>query len=172
MRNFVSFVLVALVGCGGNDVSISGKDPAGDAETVTNAICEWEASCGQWSIDCTSTNNMLDCTATKKAVTYEMCRMEELADVLESFQCAGTLSASETDLVEKCVNKLIDTKCISQSEIDAYIAKLEMGMDPPDLRANPAECEALEPIFNRCNPMATGSTRERALSLHRALRDL
>ncbi len=167
MKHLVTYAMFALIGCGGNDVSVSGDDPIADGEDVTNALCEWESDCGEWDYECTTTNSVTDCVATKTAVSYEACRAEELPDAIEAFQCAGALTSSERDLVNRCINKLTDTSCISQAEMDEYLAKIERGEEPSSLRPDPAECEALEPIFERCEPQRIGSTRASVLKLGR-----
>lgn len=143
----LAFAVLA-IGCGGNGVSIQGNDPQADGRAVADAVCEWESECGEWDIECSGTP--VNCTATKVAVSFQECQAEEVPDITADFMCAGDLSAAEVQLVEDCVNKLVDTSCITQAEIDAYIAAVEAGQEPMDLRDTPPECEMLEPIFERC----------------------
>jgi len=145
----LAFAFVVFVGCGGDSVSIEGNDPVADGQTVTDAVCEWQAECGDWEIACSGTP--VDCTATRETVTFAECRAEELQDITADFTCAGDLSASERTLVENCVNKVIDRPCITQAEMDAFIAAIERGEDPtPPGGETPAECEMLDSIFERC----------------------
>jgi hypothetical protein len=172
MRQLVPLLFVFL-GCGGNDpsVSISGNDPAGDAEDVADALCEYEQECGSWEISCTTSNGATDCTATKEVVDYNACYAENLPEITEDLMCAGTLSASEADLVERCVNKALAQDCITQAEMDAMLAEIEAGNEPEPVRPTPAECEQLGTIFERCESPRTTSTSplERAIRIKRVL---
>lgn len=148
MKILIVASVVFAVGCGSDGVSIKGNDPVADGQAVTDAVCEWQAECGDWDISCSGTP--VDCTATRKNVSFQECQTEELQDITADFMCAGDLSASEKKLIEDCVNKIVDTACLTQAEVDAYLAAIEAGQDPMDLRESPPECEMLEPIFERC----------------------
>lgn len=141
-------VAVFAMGCGGDGVSIKGNDPVADGRAVTNAICEWQAECGSWEIDCSG--SPLQCTATPKPVTFQECEAEELQDITGDFTCAGDLSASEKQLVEKCVNNVVSSDCITQAEMDAYLDAIERGEEPMPPSDTPPECDTLENIFERC----------------------
>ena len=171
MRHLLTVVLFVSIGCGGNEVSISGNDPAGDAEEVTNAICEYEADCGSWTLSLSSNNGVTECTATKKTVSFSTCKAEEYPDILEDFQCAGTLSPSEANTLERCVNWALDRSCVTQSQMDAYCAEIERGVEPPPPGGEPpAECAALGDIFDRCMAPRTGNWAVDMMRLARTAR--
>lgn len=141
-------VLMYAVGCGGDGVTIKGNDPVADGRAVTDAVCEWQAECGTWEVNCSG--SPLQCTATRVAITFQECESEELEDITSDFTCAGDLSASEKQLVEDCVNDIVDSGCVTQAEMDAYLDAIERGEDPNPPGDPPAECETLENIFERC----------------------
>jgi len=158
LRLPIAAILVIASGCD-EGVDVSGLEPAAAAAAVTDELCGWLSSCGDVEIECTgSGEGARTCTAMVVEVDFEDCQREQLPDVLEDFNCSGTLEGAEAELVNACINGLTATPCVSQSEIEDYAEMLETG-DPPPLRDAPAECAVLDQVFDDCSGGARGPRR-------------
>jgi hypothetical protein len=143
--------LSSLAACGGDDtIDISGDTPEQAADEIAGAVCAQQSECGEWSIDCTSDGTSTTCTATHSDVTVDACVAEARPEILSDLQCVD-LTPEQEQTINDCINGLAAMPCISQDEMDAYVAAIEAGMDPePPGGAPPAECDQLEAIFSSC----------------------
>lgn len=152
--NAITLALFATACGGGSSVDLVGKSDQEQADQVSSAICEQTAECGNVSIECTSdANGNLDCTGTIAPVTYDACYADNYADILGDFQ-ACDLTAEEEQTIENCVNAVLDQSCVSQSELDDYVAEIEAGNDDAQLRPIPPACVQTSAIFEGCNPQS------------------
>lgn len=141
-------------GCGGGSggVSIVGAEPAEQADEIADAICEREAECGSASISCTVSNNMTDCTGMIEPVSYDECYAEERPDILEDLENCNLTEAQETT-IQTCINKLLGRSCITQAQLDAFVAEIEAGNEEATLGGPPPpECVEADAIIEACQP--------------------
>ena len=149
--NTIALALFTTACGGGSSVDLVGKSDQQKADEVASAVCEQSAECGNVSIDCTSDQNgNLDCTGNIEPVTYDACYADEYGDILEDFQSCD-LTAEQEQTIEDCVNAILDQDCVSQGELDAYVAEIEAGNDDAQLRPLPAACVQTSAIFETCN---------------------
>lgn len=144
---FLSLILI--VGCN-SGVNTVGKTPTEAAEQVADHICDNSMGCRGVSIDCESDGTTTTCTGTFDDPPTEADLMECYDNLstglVTAFSQADAAGIARED-IDACVNATIDQGCITQAELDAYIAALEAGEDEPALRENPPECAALGIAF-------------------------
>jgi hypothetical protein len=150
----LGFVMFAACGGGGSGVSIVGDTPEEAAAEVADAICDQIQECGEVSVDCTfnQETQMLECVGTiEEAGPHADCVAEEEPDILADLQ-ACELTDEEMQLGEDCINAQLAQPCITQEELDEYVAETEAGNEPPPLRDLPPECEEFFAIIEACSP--------------------
>lgn len=139
----LSFLLVA--GCNGG-VNTVGDTPAVAADEVATEICLNRSSCRPVTISCTTDGEGSTCTAMFDDPPTEADRMECYDNLsmglVTAFEQADAAGVERAD-IDACVNASLSQPCISQAEIDAYIAEYEAGNEDAQLRATPPECETL-----------------------------
>lgn len=142
------------LGCGGGSggASIIGAEPAEQAEEIASVLCEWEDECGNVTISCSFMNNMTDCTGTIEQVTFDQCYAETHPDFLALFQTCPDLTVDQERTIQTCFNSVAGESCISQAELDAYVAKLEAGDETATLRDPVPECAEAFQILEACEP--------------------
>lgn len=135
----------SLLACGGGD-----DDPVSPQEAATevaNAVCDWIEECGQWQIDCDEE----ECTATLVDVSRAECVADRRLDELAELEC-GDLTSEQRDLVGDCVDGLAARACVSQDQIDEYLAALERDEAPDEPGAPiPEPCAELEDVIAACS---------------------
>jgi hypothetical protein len=147
----IALALFATACGGGSSVDLVGKSDQEQADEVADAICEQSADCGEVSIECTSDQDgNLDCTGLIEPVAYDACYADTYGDVLEDFQSCD-LTAEEEQTIEDCVNAILDQGCVSQGELDDFIAEIEAGNDDAQLRPIPTACVQTSAIFESCS---------------------
>lgn len=137
--------LVLLVGCNGG-VNTVGDTPAQAADEVATEICLNRSSCSDISIDCTVGGEGTRCTGMlgeppteeERAECYDMLS----TGLVTAFEQADAAGIDRADL-DACVNATLAQGCITQAELDAYLAELEAGNDEAELRSAPPECAEL-----------------------------
>lgn len=133
-------------------MSIVGQEPEAQAEEIADAICDREAECGNASISCTVSNNMTDCTGMIEPVAYDECYAEEQPDILEDLQNCNLTEAQE-QTIQTCINKRLAEPCITQAQLDAFVAEVEAGNEDATLGSPPPpECVETEAIIEACQP--------------------
>lgn len=149
---FITVLFATACGGGGSSVSIVGDTPEQQAETIADALCDKQVECRQATIDCETDpeTQMLDCTGTFEDVDYDECVADNEPGILADFQNCE-LTAEEEAIVEDCVNALLAQPCISQAELDAYIAEIEAGNEPEEPREYPEACVETDAIFEACS---------------------
>ena len=129
--------------CGSEEGSIAPRDAA---QEVTDAACDWVQECGQWVVDCADEG----CTAELVEVDRTTCEIDRTIDGLDGTTC-DELTADEEELLGECVDGLRARACVSQAEIDAYLAALDAGEQPEDPgEPAPAACEAIADVLLAC----------------------
>jgi hypothetical protein len=89
------------------------------------------------------------CEGTIERATYEACFAEAEPDIRADLeQCA--LTAAEERQLQDCINARLEESCISQSELDAYVAKLNAGDPDADIRPPLPECVGIGALFEGC----------------------
>jgi hypothetical protein len=159
MKRFAySFVFAALAACGGGGTSVDivGDTPEEAAAEIAEADCSRSVECGQATYECTTDpeTQMLDCTGTIEEVTpaeEEECVAEIEENVLAVLSGCD-LTDEEMGVIEDCVNAALAQPCISQSELDAWLAEIEAGNEPEPLRETPAVCDEADAIIEGCGP--------------------
>jgi hypothetical protein len=145
-------LLLALSACGGDDdgVDVVGDTPQEAAEEITNATCDKLVECGTWNLDLEfdDQGNVTSCTPTHMDVDKDACVAEDLSDVQEELECAMPTD-DEAEMINACINDLLDQDCISEEEVNAICDALENGEEPEE-PAVPASCDAIEAIFEGC----------------------
>ena len=145
-RAWILFVaLCLLVACGAGEDSVSPQEAAAE---VASAQCAWVDQCGQWELDCGEEAG--DCSATLVDVTRAQCMAERELDDLTGADCSD-LTAPERALVDDCVSGVAARPCVTQADVDAYLAALANG-DEPDGPGAPAPeaCAQLADVFAGC----------------------
>lgn len=152
MKNVIAgFVFAALaIGCGGNSVDIVGKSPEQQADAIATALCEQEVECGNVIIDCSQTDGVFECTGTIEPAEFGACYEDLREDILGDLRDCD-LTAAEEQIVEDCMNAMVELDCISQAELDAYVAELNAGNDPGALGSTPAACIQTAELFEGCS---------------------
>ena len=114
-------------------------------------LCARVAECGEWEVTCVDNEeDGLDCAVTLVDVTYDECVSEVEPEFRESLECVELTSEQEGQMND-CINRLAGRACISQAEMDAYIAAVEAGEDPvPPGGKPPASCEQIVPVLEAC----------------------
>lgn len=141
---------VTACGSGGPTIELGNKTPQEASADIAEAICEQNAECGGVSIDCSSTENGLDCTSTIEPVVYTECYAELQPEIQQDLTDCN-LTDAQKGTVETCLNALLDRPCFTQGEIDAYIAAVEAGDETASLgEPPPPECEQVDAIFESC----------------------
>jgi hypothetical protein len=144
--------LVIFAACGGGEsVDIVGKSPEAQADDIAAALCSYEADCGDVDIDCTfnQTTMTTECTGTIMTVTYDACYADERADIFGDLSQCNFTAAQEQQL-QNCINASLDQPCVTQAELDAYVAKLEAGDESAELRPEPPACDGIDALFESC----------------------
>jgi len=133
------------IACGADEED-GAASPADAAAEVTGAMCDWIGECGQWQFDCDETG----CTADLLDTSRAECVADRTLDGLDQADCAD-LTASEQQQLDSCIDGLASRPCVTQSEVDAYLAALEAG-EEPDLPGEPAPaaCDELAEVFVAC----------------------
>lgn len=132
-----------LVACGSDEAPIAPREAADD---LTAAACDWVEECGQWVVDCAEDG----CVAELVAVDRIECEIDRAIDGLDEATC-GDLTADEQDLLDECTDGLRARACVTQAEIDAYVAALEAGEQPDDPgEPAPAACDAIADVLLAC----------------------
>lgn len=148
-----AILLLAMSACGGDDdgVDVVGDTPEEAAEEITNATCDKLVECGTWQLDLEfdDQGNVTSCTPTRMDVDKEACVAEDLADIQEEFACAMPTEA-EAEMINACINDLLDQDCLGEDEVNAICDQLENGEEPEE-PAIPASCDALDAIFEGCD---------------------
>ena len=151
----LSSLLLIASACGDSHgidpIDVSGATPEQAADDVADAFCSWQAKCGTVTVECSGpVDGEPTCTGEIQETDFQACFDELRADVLEDLRCRE-LSADETRTVNACINKMITNACVTRAELDAYLEALEAGEDDAEeLIEVPAECEAVEAIFEGC----------------------
>lgn len=148
---------MAAVGCAtdhrrgdGPAVDIRGDSPEEAADEVATAACDWSARCGEVSIECGGTSaGDTTCTGTIEEVSWASCYEEVHPEILADFRCAE-LTEEQTARVNACVNGVISQDCVTMAQLQDYLDRMEAGEEPPELLEVPAECEALDDLFDGC----------------------
>lgn len=145
MRHGLALVLaIAALGCS-SGVSTVGDTPAVAAEEVADAIC-YGNECPGASVSCTTTGDMTTCEGELQTIVTEternMCFSQLSGSLVGAFEQADMAGVARED-IDACINATLDRGCITQAELDAYIAEREAGNDDAELVENPPECEAL-----------------------------
>jgi hypothetical protein len=129
--------------CGSDGGAVAPNDAA---DEVTAAVCDWVEECGQWVVDCAED----DCTAELVDVGRVECEIDRTIDGLDEATC-GDLTADEEDLLGECVDGLRARACVTQAEIDEFVAALEAGEQPEDPgQPAPAACDAIADVLIAC----------------------
>jgi hypothetical protein len=152
----LGFVVFAACGGGGSSVSIVGDPPAEQAAEVADAICDQLVECGEATIDCTfnQETQMQECVGTiEDGPPHDECVAEYEPGLLNDFENCD-LTAEEEAIAEDCINALLAQPCISQSELDDYVAEIEAGNEPEPLRDYPEVCVQADAIFEACSTPA------------------
>ncbi|HUH05585.1 MAG TPA: hypothetical protein VML75_26505 [Kofleriaceae bacterium] len=137
-------------GGGGTTIELGDKTPEVASAEIADAICDEQVECGEIDIECMSTEAGLDCTGTIEPVDYNACYAELQPDI-QSDLAACDLTDAEKTTVEDCLNALLARPCITQSELDAYVAAIEAGDETATLgEPIPASCEQVDAIFENC----------------------
>lgn len=144
---FFCVVFAACGGGGGASVSIVGDPPEEQAATLADARCNQEVECGEINIDCGAES----CVGTIEDVDYDVCYADAEADFLANIEGCD-LTAEEEQAAEDCANALLALPCITQAELDAYVAEINAGNEPEPLFELPAVCESVEVLFEGCTP--------------------
>lgn len=145
-------VLVGSTACGGGDTTIElgDKTPEVASAEIADALCDEVAACGEVSVDCMSTETGLDCTGTIEAADYDACYAELQPDI-QSDLAGCDLTEAEKTTVETCLNALLARPCVTQSELDTYVAAVEAGDEEATLgEPFPPSCEQVDAIFEGC----------------------
>lgn len=138
-------------GPGGSGVDVSGDAPEDAADEVVDSVCSWMSACGEVEIECGgSSAGDTTCTGTLADVSYAECYDELHPELLADFRCVDLTPAQEA-LVNDCINGLVSQECMTEEELDAYVAAIERGEDPPDPYDIPPECESLDDVFGPCD---------------------
>ena len=132
-----------VLACGSDEGSVAPRDAA---DEVTAAACDWVEECGQWVVDCAEDG----CTAELVEVDRATCEVDRTIDGLDEVTC-DDLTADEQDLLGECVDGLRSRACVTQTEIDAFVAALEDGEQPDDPgEPAPAACDAIADVLLAC----------------------
>lgn len=132
-----------LLACGSEDAPVAPRDAA---DELTAAACDWVEECGQWVVDCAEEG----CTAELVDVERIDCEIERAIDGLDGATC-DDLTAGEQELLGECVDGLRSRACVTQAEIDEYVAALERGDQPDDPgQPAPAACDAIADVLLAC----------------------
>ncbi len=146
-------VLALSSACGGGD---GGVDIVGDtvdeaADEISDATCDKQVDCGVWEVnlELDDEGNVTSCTPTHVEVDHDACVAENRPDVREDLECAMPTD-EEAEMINDCINDLIDQDCISQEEVDAYCDAIVAGEDPEEPGGRPPSCDALDDILTGC----------------------
>jgi hypothetical protein len=145
-----------LAGCsdddsgGGSSIDIVGKSPEAQADLLTSALCRRAAACGSVTIECHTTDTTTDCTWSIDPVSYDTCYADTYSEVYDDLGGCG-LTAEQEGIVGDCINATTAQACITQAELDAYVAAIEAGDEDVELRPAPQVCVQADPIFERCD---------------------
>ena len=130
--------------CGSEEEPLA---PSDAAQEMTAAACDWVQECGQWVVDCTSED---ECTAELVDVDRAGCEIDRAIDGLDGAPC-DDLTAEEEDLLAECADGLRARPCVTQAEIDAYVAALEAGELPEDPgQPAPEACDVIAEVLFAC----------------------
>jgi hypothetical protein len=88
------------------------------------------------------------CTATIEPVDYADCFADVQGDVEEALSCPA-ITTTWVDRLEACANDYPQVRCVTQSELDAWLLTSPGGGDPPRLQ-QPASCEGIEELPPGC----------------------
>jgi hypothetical protein len=151
--NLLGLCLVAVgsTACGGGTtIEIGDKTPDVASAEIAEAICDYSVECGGVDVDCMSTENGFECTGTLEPITYSECYADVQPEI-EGDLAACDLTEAEKSTVESCLNELLARPCITQAEVDAYVAAVEAGDESASLgEPPPASCEQTDDIFDGC----------------------
>ncbi len=154
MKQFLHSLVLgcALAACGGgNSIDIVGESPESQADQIADALCDQQVKCGTTTISCTQSGDTVDCTGTiEHDETYDACYADTRPEVLEDLSSCDLTADQEREL-QSCINATLDQSCISQEELDAYVAEVEAGNEDATLRDPPPECAGLEALFEGCD---------------------
>lgn len=149
--------LFLAVACGGDgsSVSIVGGEPADQAATVADAICDAQVSCGKASFETSfdEETQMIVCTATIEDVDHAECVADIEPDALDTFENCD-LTAEEEQTIEDCINAQLALPCLTQTQLDDYCTAVEAGEEPEFPQEIPAVCEEMQAIIEACDAPA------------------
>jgi hypothetical protein len=146
-------VLALCPACGGGDdgVDIVGDTPDEAADEISDATCDKQVDCGVWeiSLELDDQGNVTNCTPAKVEVDHDECVAENRPDVREDLECAMPTD-EEAEMINDCINDLVDQDCITQDEVDAYCDAIVAGEDPDEPGEQPPSCDVLDDILTGC----------------------
>lgn len=132
-----------VLACGSEEGPVAPREAA---DEVTAAACDWVEECGQWVVDCAEDG----CTAELVDVDRLECEIDRTIDGLDEASC-GDLTADEQELLGECVDGLRSRACVTQAEIDEFVAALEAGEQPQDPgEPAPAACDEIAEVLLAC----------------------
>lgn len=134
--------------------SIVGDPPEVAAAEIADAICDQIAECGEVSTECTfnQETQMTECVGTiEDGPPHDECVADTEPEILADLE-ACALTDEEMQLGEDCLNAQLAQPCITQAELDAYLAEIEAGNEPEWPREIPPSCEEFFVIIDACGP--------------------
>lgn len=136
----------ALVGCTGG-VNTTGQTPEEAGQQIADHVCARAAGCGKVHLDCTAgSTGALTCEGEIQPTTTAECLEDAPAAFTSIVMNADANGVSRAEL-DACVNSLLGESCITQAELDAYLASLNAGMSGARLREPTPECAAIGVVY-------------------------
>ena len=142
--------ILFLSACGNDDIDIVGDSPEVAAEEIATALCGLESSCTVYRTNCSTTGDVTTCEIeTSDPDSYDVCLAEAQPEIYADLLCA-TLTASQENLINVCINKLVELGCPTLAEVEARAADIEAGREPEGVAPIP-ECVQIEALFDGCD---------------------
>ncbi len=130
--------------CGGDaNVSLKGKSATEQANTIVETLCNQAVECGTISMECAAFGDEpAQCTASLSTISDEECS-EDLSEDMQFQASCWTDQGDEAllALAESCINAMAAIPCITDEELQTYVAAMNAGEEPDDLRPMPEVCE-------------------------------
>jgi hypothetical protein len=148
-RALVTGIMLAgfIAGCdsdGSGHVELSGKPPAQASADVATAVCSTIARCGSVSLTCMgggpaggTAPPTVECTASVRREEFPACYADVQPDIEHTFTCPD-LTPALVDMIELCLDAMLQQPCPTQAQLDAVAAQAEVNggstssLDPPE----------------------------------------
>ena len=142
---------------GTRTVDLSGASEEQAVDIVADAVCDWTAECGVVWMECSSSSEGETlCSGGIEQVTYQQCQRELAPEIRSDFECVE-MTDRNREIIETCMNAMVNRECMTRQEVDAWVAAEEAGEEYPIDDEIPVECARMVELFEGCEQVSESS---------------